>query len=94
MCIRDRSFVDPNVSANGLGRMALLDTLCADESKLDCSLQGMLALFSAHGDPVGICQHGPELHSNVGFFMLPRQREVHIARGYTCERNIERVVVG
>ena len=62
---------------------------CADEAQLDLSLHGMLELFSAHGDPVGICQHGPELHSNVGFFMLPQQREVHIVRGYTCRRNIE-----
>ena len=64
-------FVDPNPCHNGLQRMALLDGLCADESKVDCSLQGMLALFSAHADPVGMCQHGPELHSYAGFFMFP-----------------------
>ncbi len=86
-------YADPNISENGLRRMALLDRLCADEAQLDLSLQGMLRLFSTHGDPVGICQHGPELHSNVGFFMLPQRREVHIVRGYTCQRNTEVVTV-
>lgn len=73
---------------NGRGRTALLARLCADETKLDCSLTGMLDLFSVHGEP-GLCQHGPELHSNTGFFMLPRSRELWIARGYTCERKLE-----
>jgi len=73
---------------NGRGRTALLTRLCADETTLDCSLRGMLDLFSVHGDP-GLCQHGPELHSHTGFFMLPRKREVWIARGYTCERCLE-----
>lgn len=86
---------DPSVSANGMARLALLDALCADESALDYSLQGMLHLFSAHAEPAGICQHGPELHSNVGFFMLPRTREVCIARGYTCARQLETIrIVG
>ena len=88
-CPEVQPYADPNISENGLRRLALLDRLCADEAQLDLSLHGMLELFSAHGDPVGICQHGPELHSNVGFFMLPQQREVHIVRGYTCRRNIE-----
>ena len=86
-------FVDPSPCHNGLQRMALLDHLCADEAHVDCSLQGMLALFSAHADPVGVCQHGPELHSHVGFFMLPRKRELLIVRGYTCARNSERIVL-
>lgn len=77
------------VNANGQGRMALLRQLCADESRLDFSLEGMLRLFSTHGEPVGICQHGPELHSNTGFFMLPRNKEVWMTRGYTCYRNLE-----
>jgi len=73
---------------NGRGRTALLARLCADETTLDFSLQGMLNLFSIHDNP-GLCQHGPELHSHTGFFMLPRKRELWIARGYTCERNLE-----
>ena len=84
-------FVSTSISENGQRRMVLLDRLCADESKLDFSLQGMLTLFSIHEKPVGICQHGPELHSNDGFFMLPRKKEVLIVRGYTCERDSERV---
>lgn len=83
-------FISPAwVGENGRQRTALLAKLCADESAMDCSLQGMLDIFSTHAQPVGICQHGPELHSNVGFFMLPRKREVNIVRGYPCERNIE-----
>jgi len=51
----------------------------------------MIDLFCTHEQPVGICQHGPELHSQTGFFMLPRKRELWLARGYTCHRNLERV---
>jgi hypothetical protein len=86
--------IDPKwCSANCYQRTALLERLCRHEGWSDFSLDGMLKLFSTHGDPVGICQHGPDLHSETGFFMLPRKREFWLARGYTCQRNLELVRV-
>ncbi|HIJ72857.1 MAG TPA: hypothetical protein HPP83_02040 [Candidatus Hydrogenedentes bacterium] len=76
---------------NGRARMALLDHVCRDESHMDFSLEGMLSLFATHADPVGLCQHGPALQTNLGFFMLPQKRQVWLARGNTCQRNLEKV---
>lgn len=76
-------------SENGLQRMALLDKLCADGAQMDFSFEGMLRLYLTHGTPAGLCQHGPELHSTTGFFMLPRKGTVRISRGYTCEQDME-----
>jgi hypothetical protein len=76
-------------SSNARNRTGLLRRLCADEPRMDFSLEGMLRLFRTHAEPAGLCQHGPALHSWTGFFMLPRKRELHIARGYTCEGRME-----
>ena len=38
-----------------------------------------MTLYQIHGDP-GICQHGPELHSNTAFFMAP-YRAIEFAIG-------------
>ena len=76
-------------SENGLQRMALLSKLCADEAQMDFSLEGALRLFLTHGKPVGLCQHGPELHSTTGFFMLPQKGKVRISQGYTCKQDME-----
>ena len=82
--------IDPSWGGeNGRQRMALLDRLCRRENWADFSLRGMIDLFCTHGDPVGLCQHGPQLHSQTGFFMLPRQREIWLASGYTCQRNLQ-----
>ena len=82
--------IDPSWGGeNGHQRTALLDRLCRDQNWPDFSLQGMIDLFSTHAEPVGLCQHGPQLHSQTGFFMLPRRQELHLVRGYTCQRNIE-----
>lgn len=81
-------YVDPSwCGENSERRTALLELLSREWS--DFSLQGMIDLFSTHRQPVGICQHGPELHSHLGFFMLPAKREAWVARGYTCERNLQ-----
>jgi hypothetical protein len=77
------------LSENGLGRMALLKQLCDDESQMDFSFDGLLRMFHTHGEPVGLCQHGPELHSTTGFFMLPSKGMIHIARGHTCNSELE-----
>jgi predicted choloylglycine hydrolase len=83
-------FVDPSwCGENGERRTALLDRLTRQQPWRDFSLNGMIDLFAMHDDPVGICQHGPALHSQTGFFMLPRKRELWLARGYTCQRNLE-----
>ena len=78
-------------SDNSRQRTALLHRLCDEQRWSDFSLEGMLTLFSHHATPVGLCQHGPELHSQTGFFMLPRKKELSLARGYTCQRNLEAV---
>jgi predicted choloylglycine hydrolase len=72
-------------------RMALLDKLVPEKNWSDFSLQGMLSLFSQHEPGFGICQHGPTLHSQTGFFMLPAKRMLWLARGYTCMRELEAV---
>ena len=92
LCPETLPHADPAwCSDNGHQRTELLDRLCRREHWSDFSLDGMLKLFSHHGNPVGLCQHGPELHSQTGFFMLPRKRELHLARGYTCHRNLEMI---
>src|SRR5207244_2051986 len=82
--------VDPSWGGdNGRQRMALLDKLCRDQAWTDFSLEGMFKLFSVHEEGAGMCQHGPALHSQTGFFMLPTRHEMVLARGHTCERNFE-----
>ena len=92
LCAGASEHVDPSwCGENGYRRTALLERLCRQGGWSDYSLKGMIELFSTHDDPVGICQHGPELHSQTGFFMLPRKRELWLARGYTCQRDLELV---
>jgi predicted choloylglycine hydrolase len=76
---------------NGPNRMAILDKLVRKEGWSDFSFDGMVSLFSAHGTPTGVCQHGPDLHSQTGFFMLPAKKMLWLARGYTCKRDLEAV---
>jgi len=84
LCGEALPHVDPSwCGENGERRTALLH--CLSGTWTDFSLGGMINLFRTHQQPVGICQHGPELHSHVGFFMLPASREVWIAHGHTCE---------
>ncbi len=84
--------IDPRWGGeNGVHRTQLLDKLLRDQSWTDFSLAGMIRLFSQHDSPTGICQHGPELHSQTGFFMLPKKRMLWLARGYTCKQQLEPV---
>jgi predicted choloylglycine hydrolase len=76
---------------NGRGRTALLEEVFYGDGWSDISAEGMIELFSTHGKHVGLCQHGPELHSHTGFFMLPAKRELWLARGYTCQRRLEHI---
>jgi hypothetical protein len=93
LCPEAAPFVDPSwCGENGQRRTALLARLLDGGAWADCSLRGMIDLFCTHADPVGICQHGPQLHSQTGFFMLPRKRQMWLARGHTCKRDFE--VVG
>jgi isopenicillin-N N-acyltransferase-like protein len=68
--------------ANSHGRFDLLAQLTAEQPH---SLEQMMAIGRAHGDPTSICQHGPTAHTVIGYIMIPTERRMLIARGQPCE---------
>jgi hypothetical protein len=93
LCPETAPFIDPGwCNENGYRRTALLASLLDGGGWSDYSLRGMIDLFCTHAEPAGLCQHGPQLHSQTGFFMLPQKRQMWLARGHTCRRDFE--VVG
>lgn len=68
--------------ANSHGRYDLLERLTAEQPH---SLEQVIAIARAHADPVSMCQHGPVMHSVIGYVMIPAERRMLIAYGRPCE---------
>jgi isopenicillin-N N-acyltransferase-like protein len=68
--------------ANSHGRYDLLERLTAEQPH---SLEQVIAIARAHADPVSMCQHGPVMHSVIGYVMIPAERRMLIAYGCPCE---------
>lgn len=68
--------------ANSHGRYDLLEKLTAEQPH---SLEQVIAIARAHADPVSMCQHGPVMHSVIGYVMIPAERRMLIAYGRPCE---------
>ena len=68
--------------ANSHGRYDLLEKLTAAQPH---SLEQVIAIARAHADPVSMCQHGPVMHSVIGYVMIPAERRMLIAYGRPCE---------
>lgn len=72
--------------ANSHGRFDLLQKLTAEQPH---SLEQAIAIARAHADPTSMCQHGPEMHTVIGYIMIPTERRMLIARGRPCENEFK-----
>ncbi len=72
--------------ANSRGRYDLLQELTAVRPH---SLEQAMAIARAHADPISICQHGPTMHSVIGYIMIPAERRMLIAYGQPCENEFK-----
>ena len=72
--------------ANSHGRYDLLAQLTAERPH---SLEQVIAIARAHADPTSICQHGPVMHTVIGYVMLPAEGRMLIARGRPCENEFK-----
>ncbi len=72
--------------ANSHGRYDLLERLTAEQPH---SLEQVIAIARAHADPTSMCQHGPVMHSVIGYVMIPAERRMLIARGYPCQNEFK-----
>ncbi|MDE2931984.1 MAG: C45 family autoproteolytic acyltransferase/hydrolase [Chloroflexota bacterium] len=72
--------------ANSHGRYGLLEKLTAEQPH---SLNQVIAIARAHADPTSMCQHGPYMHTVIGYVMIPAERRMLIAYGRPCENEFE-----
>ena len=72
--------------ANSHGRFDLLAQLTAEQPH---TLEQVFAIARAHADPTSMCQHGPDMHTVIGYVMIPAERRMLIAYGRPCENEFE-----